>query len=95
MSQHEHELNTGHQDTNTDSARGYFIQQVSVEQRETIMILNAAKQGCNRIVFQFEERGDLKRILLGIFESGKSFDFNIAQNIGGGRCKVNRIQRVW
>ncbi len=73
----------------------FYIDHISIAGRETSMTLNTSKDGCNQIVFQYGDSLDLKSIMIGLFENGKSFDFKISQVMGGGRCKISTISRSY
>jgi hypothetical protein len=72
----------------------HFIDQIIVERNKTTMVLNSAKEGHNQIVFDFNERAELKQLLLSVFENGKPFDFQIVEKLGKGQCKINAVRRV-
>lgn len=78
----------GERDT---ASEGFLIDELILEDRRTILVLNKPKDGSNQIVFELGERQALANMLVGLFQSGKAFDFQIVQKLGGGQCKINRL----
>jgi len=88
-------MNEKNQTADRGTRAKYYIDHISMAGRETVMTLNASKNGCNKIVFQYGDSPDLKSIMLNLFESGKPFDFQISQMMGGGICKISTIYRSY
>jgi hypothetical protein len=77
-------------------ARAQFqIDQVLMERTRTTFILTMSKEGYNQIIFDLNERADLKGLLLNIFESGKAFDFQISEKLPKGQCRITSVRRAW
>ena len=73
----------------------YQLDQVIMERTRTTFVLTMSKENCNQIIFDMNERADLKGLLLNIFEGGKAFDFQIAEKIPKGLCRISSVRRAW
>jgi len=80
------------------SSRGqFFIDKVQIARKQTIFYLDKSKphggQQFNQVVFDYNEGLELKQIMMGLFQEGRGFDFNIVQGLAGGMCKIDTIIR--
>lgn len=75
----------------------FFIDRVQIARKQTIFYLNQAKahggHWFNQVVFDYNEGLELKQIMMGLFQEGREFDFNIVQGLADGRCKIDTIIR--
>lgn len=81
------------QDAGSDNRAQFNVDQVVVDKNRTTFYLNSSKEGFSQIVFDFNDRADLKGLLFGIFEAGKPFDFQISEKLAKPMCKINGIRR--
>ncbi|MCP5050323.1 MAG: hypothetical protein GY940_24360 [bacterium] len=82
------------QSTQSTRSRGeFYADNLKLQNRRTIFTLSSSKEGCNQIVFEYNEDAELKQVIMGFFQSGKAFDFHISRKLGGGQCKIDTIER--
>ncbi|MDQ1352623.1 MAG: hypothetical protein QG657_2929 [Acidobacteriota bacterium] len=81
----------------SDSREQFFVDKVSISRQQTTFVLNASKNSggawYNQIVFDFNEGLELKQIMMGLFQEGRPFDFNVIAAVGPSRCKIDTITR--
>ncbi len=79
--------------TPTDEAahKRYYVNEVIAEAHQITMVLDHAKEGCNKIVFLINENPFLRDMLMDCFSSGREFDFKISEILDNGCCKVHSV----
>jgi hypothetical protein len=80
---------------NIETRREFYVDKIKLQNRQSVFTLSASKEGCNQIVFEYNENAELKQVIMGLFQTGKTFDFQISKKIGGGRCKIDTIERTF
>jgi hypothetical protein len=82
--------------TNTTQPRGeFYVDKIMIQNRQTNFTLSSSKEGCNQIVFEYNENAELKQMIMGFFQSGKTFDFHISKKLGAGKCKIDTLERSY
>jgi hypothetical protein len=79
-------------------SEGFEIIKVQVDDFQTCFTIDGFKEGCNEIVFEFNERRPLRELMTSLFrsdETGPRFDFEIdkEQPLAKPRCKIKAIVR--
>ena len=77
-------------------AQTFFVDELISEEvdgvERRIFTLNQAKDGCNRIVFTFQNQQQLESALMQCFTGPRSFDFEIDEDLGDGCCTIRSIR---
>lgn len=73
----------------------FYVTEFNCTGRETTFMLNQSKDDCNKIVFKWNAQDEIKGIIYDLLNSGRSFDFRIAEKLGDGRCTIDEISVRW
>ncbi|MCP5107460.1 MAG: hypothetical protein GY950_28995 [bacterium] len=69
----------------------YHVLEMQSEETKTIFILDRAKEGFEKIEFRYNDRAELKGLLMNLFQGAKPFDFKIAKKGKDGCCEINAV----
>lgn len=83
---------TKNPDTKNTNSSIFHVSEIQSEPRKTIFVLDGSKNGCNQIVFDYNDNAELKSLMLTIFQQGKPFDFTIDKILPYGRCHIKAIR---